>query len=194
MSRLPVCPECGQTDLVEKASTLYLAGTEMKYRRSKKNPGEVQPPEPSGENAPIQLSPGFRDLSAAELQALARRLAPPATKKEAPVRPINPDWAVAAVSMIVPLFLYQIITTQVGMLPVVLLALAAFYGFYFWQRKNILARFDARQEKERSKVEQVKQSIQRWMSLYYCGRDDCVFDPSRKVSAPADQLNGILMG
>jgi gamma-glutamyl:cysteine ligase YbdK (ATP-grasp superfamily) len=32
----------------------------------------------------------------------------------------------------------------------------------------------------------------RWNGLYYCARNDCVFDPTTNESAPTDQLHDLL--
>ena len=61
----------------------------------------------------------------------------------------------------------------------------------FWKRVSILQRF-ARQKAERQAgIDRVQHSIERWMTLYYCAREDVVFAPGGEV-IPADQMPGYL--
>jgi len=127
------------------------------------------------------------------LHALSRKMAPPASEKKAFSRPVNPDQAVFAFSLVVPLFLYGIITSQAGMLPLALGLLAVFYAVYFWQRVKLLARFDKEQVARRKADERVQRGIERWIKLYYCACDDWLFEPGSGVPVPLDQISGYLL-
>jgi hypothetical protein len=170
------CPVCGQSDQVEKASTLYLIGIGLNQARSQEqasNPDLKRKPSPSQ-------------------RALSRRLAPPASGKQVTMRPIHPDMVVAAFSLIAPVFLYGILTSQPGMFLPMLAILAVFYGFYFWKRKTMISRFEGQQASRQAADERVKRGIERWMKLYYCARDDGVFEPGNDELVPADQIAGYL--
>lgn len=188
MNRFPICPQCGQNTAVEKVSRLYVVGSEVKWRRKGRPGGPAEADGSPGE----ALAPAFAGLSGGQLQALGQRLAPPAGPRGAPLRLTPPDWAVAALTLIAPLFVYQVAAHQPEMLWLALAALAGFYAFYAWQRKAILARFAARQQGEQDEKRRVERAIQRWMSLYYCLDDDCVFDPAGGPPVPADQIAGVV--
>jgi hypothetical protein len=180
-----ICPQCGQGDQVEKVSTIYVRGIEVKWRRSQAAlPDEV-------ENSP-RRSRVVDEMPSSELMALAPRLAPPAAKKSAPMRAIHPDHAVVALSLVAPIFLYGILTSQASGLLIVLPLLAGFYIFYFWQRKRLIAKFHATQQAQKAAEQRIHRGIQRWMRLYYCARDDGVFEPGAGALTPTDQIPGLL--
>jgi len=128
------------------------------------------------------------DIQPASLQALSRRLAPPASNRQASVRPVHPDLVVLAFSLAVPIFLYGILTSQAILFLPALVILVIFYGFYLWQRKKVIARFDNRRAAQQEEVDQIRRGIERWMRLYYCARDDGVFESEKGPLIPADQM------
>lgn len=176
--RKVTCPTCGQSDLVEKASTLYLLGAERKS---------------SSEQSSVPQPAVLDHLSPAELRGLGRRLAPPSSPKQGLTRPVHPDLVVFVFSLVLPIFLYGIYTSQPGALLGIVPLLLAMYGLYFWQRRRIVERFDAQQQARRAEDQRVRRAIQRWMGLYYCLEDDGVFLPGDKEITPADQMMGRLM-
>jgi hypothetical protein len=180
------CPQCGQADQVEKVSSLYVYGIEKKWGRRRSDPSQNRTPSSS-------RSAFLEEMPEAELLTLSRRLAPPAAKKESGLQPIHPDLIVLAFSLVAPIFLYGILTSQSGGLVYVLPLLAAFYGFYFWKRRELITKFQAQQDARQAAKVQVKHGLQRWMSLYYCARDDGVFKPGAGELTPADQLAGFLL-
>lgn len=189
MPRPITCPECGQPDLVEKASTIYMRGVAEKWK------GRVASQTPASQAS----TAFFAEMEPAELQKLSRRLAPPSTGKQAPTRPIHPNLAVLAFSLVSPIFLYGIYTSQPGALIPILALLAGFYATYFWKRRSILARFEAQLLKQEKARNRVNMALERWMETYYCAREDVVFlledAPASQApgkTAPADQLAGLL--
>jgi hypothetical protein len=185
MSKPVICPGCSQADQVEKVSTIYMRGLELKWH-SQRSRFQDKP-----ETSP-RLAGLLAELSPTELQALSRRLAPPSSGKRAPTRPLHPDLVVLVFSLVAPFFLYGIYTSQAGVLPLVLLILAAFYSFYFWKRKTIVAKYQAQQAAQRAAEERIQAGIGRWMRLHYCAREDCVFEPGGATPVPADQMAGYL--
>ena len=176
------CPICEQSDQVEKVSTLYLVGIGMNHQ-------------PKSGEAPLDLPPTNAWVSAlppAELQALARRLKPPSSGKQAFSRPLHPDMVVIVFSLILPIFLYGIWTSQQQVLPAVLLVLTGAYALYFWKRKAIIARFQHNQNKRLSADERARRGVERWMKLYYCYGDDGVFPAQGGKLIPTDQMPGYL--
>ena len=183
MAQPITCPVCGQNEPVEKVSTIYLMGIEARNRR-----GSAKADDRGG--ARLFTKPG---ASEAALAALSRRLAPPASGKQAPTRPIHPDMAVITFSVVIPIFLYGILTSQAKMLLPIALLLLGFYGIYFWQRGNLIAKFAAEKAKQQAVERRLKDSIERWMNLYYCAEDEGVFEPGCDSLVPLDQMMGYLL-
>jgi len=182
MAKRVICPICGQADQVEKVSTIYLIGIGLNKLPPTENPtskGQI-------------FNPELQRMPTASLRALSRRLAPPSSGKQASFRPIHPDMVVIAFSLIAPLFLYGILTSQPAMFLPVLAILAGFYGLYFWKRKIIIEKFKSQEVSRQSVEGRTKRGIERWMKLYYCIQDDCVFYPGAKEMTPADQMAGFL--
>lgn len=175
------CPICSQADQIAKVSTLYIKGIESKHGgRDARSAGANSPAAP--------LPEFFEALSPDEIEDLSKKLTPPASKSEAFSRPIHPDQVVLIFSLIAPVFLYGVWTSQPASLALMLLILAAFYGLYFWRRKALIRRFEQRQLSRKDTNEKVHAAVERWMRLYYCARDESVFDPKNGASAPVDQM------
>ena len=173
------CPHCGETDMVEKVSTVYLMGIGLSQQAAK---DEDQPA------IPFKLS----GLPESELRSLARRLKPPASSRRMPTRPLHPDLYVLTFSLVIPIFLYGIYSSQRASLLPILVFLAGLYSLYFWKRKPIVARFARRQAELQTTQQHLEGAIGRWMKLYYCARDDGVFEPGKPELTPADQLHSFI--
>jgi hypothetical protein len=186
MSKPLVCPQCSQIDQVEKVSTIYILGIE-KTGQPRNTALRV-----ADSSAPSQ-SALLEAMSGDELQVLCRRLAPPATKKDTGLRLIHPDLVVLAFSLVAPIFIYGILTGQPGNLPLVLLLLSGFYVFYFWQRRGLISKFQVQQDTRRAAEARIKRGLQHWMNLYYCARDEGVFEPGSTRLTPLDQIAGYLL-
>ncbi|MBN2146487.1 MAG: hypothetical protein JW726_03825 [Anaerolineales bacterium] len=173
------CPACGQGDAVEKVSTIYLLGIGLARGGNAPQEGGGQP---QVAKAP---HPHWKELS--------KRLAPPAGGREGlGTRPVSPDMVVLTFTLVIPVFLVGILTSQRALLPVALLILAAFYAIYFALRKRLMAKFARGQAERAAKAERIKAGIARWMQLYYCERDDVVFEPGKGQAVPAERMNGLL--
>lgn len=171
---------------MDKVSKIYLSVLERKYAsRSSKTP---QPLESA--NGELRID---SQLDSQGLLSLAKKLTPPSSGKGAPFRPIHPDLVILVFSLITPLFLFRIYTTQVGMLPWILLLLAGFIGFYYVKRKSLITKFEAQRLAQKTAEDRIQKGIKRWMQLYYCARDDIVFNPLEAESIPVDMINGYLL-
>lgn len=170
------CPSCGQSDQVDKVSTIYLAGI-----------GQDRLP---ANAEPIRLQ--LQEITPDELRRLSRRLKPPASNRRAPTRPIHPDMMVVTFSLILPFFLYGIYQSQANILLPVLAVLAGFYALYLWKRRLIIARFERQVAAGKATDERIRRGIERWMKLYYCVRDDAVFEIGKSELVPADQMDWYL--
>lgn len=186
MPRVMRCPDCGQMDLVAKVSEIYVAGVELKLRRRKLG-ATVD------ETGPASPPPFWKEIPSQELQALSKQFAPPASRKQSTFRPINPDLMVATFSLIAPVFLYGVLTNQSSALLPTLFVLAVFYGFYFWKRKGLVAKFENMVQAQKTTEQRVKRGIERWLKLYYCARDEVVFKSGDSSGTPVDQIAGVLM-
>ncbi len=178
------CPTCGQADLVEKVSTIYIVGIGLNRRVS----GE----EHSGhEQEASLLQPWLTHLPPDALRSLSRRLAPPSSGKEPPFRPLHPDMVMLTFSLVAPIFLYGILSSQTRGLPLALVFLIGFYAFYLWKRKAMIARYESQKKSRQALHQRLRLGIERWMTLYYCAREDIVFAPGANLALPADQIAGI---
>ena len=169
------CPMCGKSETVEKVSTIYLTGLGLqKEKRADGNrlSGRVKP--------------------SADIRNLSGKMAPPSSQKKAFTRPVHPDQALLAFTVVTPIFLWGIFTSQANLLVPVLVLLVVFYGAYFWQRRRLLEKFQSEQAIRRDADGRVKRGIERWMRLYYCREDDVVFEPGKVKTLPLDQLPGYL--
>jgi hypothetical protein len=184
MSDQVICPVCSQSDQVDKVSTLYIEGI-----------GEKRLPFAKGAAAKEAGTARWRAtmLSPAELTHLSRKLAPPSSGKASLTRPVHPDLVVIAFSLILPVFLYNILSQQRAMLLPVLLILAGFYGLYFFKRQAVVARFERQQAARRAEQRRIERGIQTWMRLYYCARDSGVFLADRRELIPIDQMTWYLL-
>ncbi len=172
-----VCPACGQSDQVEKVSTIYLSGIAGKTRSDKHSP---------------QIKQASR-IPAHKLRPLSRALAPPSSGKSSPVRPIHPDTVVIAFSCILPIFLYGILKQQPAALIPIGSVLAILYGLYFYQRRAVIAKFESQQENQKREQARIERGIKTWMKLYYCDRDGGVFIPGQDELTPLEGLTGYLL-
>ena len=178
------CPACGQSDQVEKVSNIYVLGIEQRRRLSK---SQTQPE--IGETS--QNPPALSRNKSFPWRELSRRLAPPASGKQV-TRPIHPDLVVLTFSLTVPIFIYGIISSQPVMLLPMLLLLVLSYGLYFWKRAATVAKFERQRLAQQASADRIKRGIEIWMKLYYCAREDIVFELGKDRYAPADQMNGYL--
>jgi hypothetical protein len=174
-----ICPACGKSDQTDKVSAIYIQGLE----RGRQSVGAASQAEPAHSRSPVLLG-----KTALECRELSRRLAPPSAGKRLPTRPLHPDMVVIAYSLILPVFLYGILTSQRPLILPLLGLLAVSYGLYLWKRKAMVAKFESQVAARQAADERIKNAIERWMKLYYCARDDGVFIPPAGRLLPADQM------
>ncbi len=182
MVKRPTCPLCEMVDQVEKVSTIYLVGIGLKRSSTSVDPNKIAP----------ASNPVLMGIPTQSLRGLSKRLSPPAARSQAFTRPVHPDIAVLAFSLITPIFLFGVFTSQVALLIPVLILLALFYAAYFWKRKALIARFEHQVADRKASDERIQRGIRRWMNLYYCIRDDVIFEPGKSEPTPADQMPGYL--
>ena len=161
---------------------LYLTG--LNARRS----GDSAHLEPGASSDLVQrLRSTFPNYAAA-----SRKLAPPSSGKQVLMRTIHPDMIVLVFSLIVPFFLSTIYRSQTGSLIPIVVILFGFYALYFWQRKKLVRRYESQQSQRQAEEQRIRCAVARWMKLYYCARDEIIFEPGDDRFAPVDQMMGFL--
>lgn len=182
-----ICPKCNQADLVDKVSKIYMTAMERKYGARARI---KLLPEDGGDSSRLIIE---SQIGVQRLYLLAKKLIPPSSGKKTIIRLIHPDMVVIVFSLIAPFFIYQIATSQLNILPLTVLVLVGFYIFFFLQRKRLIAKFEAQKLAQKTAEERIQRGIKRWMQLYYCARDDIVFNPLDSEFVPIDLVNGYLM-
>lgn len=162
------CPVCRQPDQVEKVSQLYLEGIGIQRA------GRPQP-------------------ALQDRRLLARRFAPPAPSKAGLLRLIHPDLTVMGFSGVLVFFIAGIWESQRAMLVPALAILAIFFGAYLLQRRKLIATFEGQVNTRKSADRRTERGVSAWMRLYYCARDDVVFEPGKNEAVPASQMIEHLM-
>ncbi len=179
MEQTITCPQCGQSDQVEKVSTIYLTGLEKRHSRFAKGKAQEK------DTLKINLAP--RDL-----EHLSQWLAPPSSGAGRVTRPVHPDWVLLAMTAILPVFIAGIWNSQRGALIPVLAVMALFYGLYFLRRRVLIERYQNELEAQQNQKERIERGIRTWMKLYYCHREGIIFLPGRKEFIPVDQIDTFL--
>lgn len=177
-----ICPICERAEMVNKVSAIYIHALQAKKSASEKN-GRALVPDLAA----------LRGIPDEELPALGKRLAPPASPRELPTRPVHPDLVVLVFSLVLPIFLAGIRSNQPVMFVPVVAILVLCYLFYFWKRGAAIAKFERQRAIRQASGERVKRGVERWMRLYYCAEDDAVFEAGSQASAPADLIAGYLL-
>ncbi len=172
-----VCPECGKDDMVQKVSAIYSDGVST-----------ISYQQPVAIQTKSGAFYGNIDKTAVNSTALARRLAPPPMPKEP-----GPSSGCVVVSLIVGLITALYISISLGLeegvLSYILFSAVAFFipmgllGMYY---KPAL-----KEHKEKLMPEWAK-ARQKWLELYYCSRNDCVFNPDTSESVPPEKMSTLL--
>lgn len=190
------CPICGEVDLVAKASSLYVLGVERKLHHASGGAKRRTRQDSAlnvGREHGYPLPRMAQELTSDELVILSQRLAPPAAPKPSSARILHPDLVVLTFSLIIPVFLSGIYSNQRSWLLPLAVVLVLAYGLYFWQRRALIARFETRKSRDLAADERIRRAMERWMRLYYCARDDVVFDPELNLAEDADRMAGFLI-
>ncbi len=177
-----ICPVCGESDQVEKVSTVYLLGIGLKRRIS----------EDKAKPAPATINSLYLGMPAEELRELSRKLAPPSAGKSGFTRPVHPDVFVLTFSLILPFFLFGIYTSQRNVLLPMLVVLAVFVAWYVWKRKSMIAKYERQQNERQDAEKRTKHGVENWLKLYYCLKDDGVFEKGSRDLAPASEIGQLL--
>ncbi len=183
MTSSPACPHCGQADKTYKVSLLYLESTARLHQRQAENQPEL-------DGLLSDLLPANSN-SITQTQLLTRLLhsfTPPSGEKHV-TRRIHPDAMVTFFGLFLVLLAYRVATTQPGQLPVVLILVFGSALAYLLARKAILRRYEERIRQEQEENARIENAVARWMRLYFCSRDQGVFDPEQDQFVPLERMS-----
>lgn len=161
----PRCPQCRRMDAIQKVSAIVQGGV-------------------STTNVNYESSHGLYKVSTTATgesrTILAQRLAPPPK----PEGESTPDMYLAAFGILVLTGLVFWITSSAGIGPACISAFIVFMLLAIpgaiWEQGKAKARLNA-------KLPTWEQAIKNWNRLYYCARDDIVFDPENNSFASSSQ-------
>jgi hypothetical protein len=167
-------------------SLLYLESTARLHQRQAENQPELDGllsdllPENSNATAQTQL-----------LTRLLRAFTPPSGEKHV-TRRVHPDAMVIFFGLFLLLLAYRAATTQPGQLPAILILVCGSALAYLLARKAILRRYQERIRQEQEENARVENAVARWMRLYFCCRDQGIFDPEENQFVPLEQMSDLL--
>lgn len=184
-NQTPNCPCCSLSNKSYKLSRVYLEAAARVNRRNITSQHCLD----------AFLSDLLPASSPAEKQAFTERLvamfAPPAGKIRM-ARSIHPDWMIVFLSAIGLVMAYQVSSHQPELFPVVGTLLGFVLLVYILARPPVLRRFVYQQNLESEEKTRVERAVMRWMGLYICACEPCIFEPATQRSVPLDQLRRLL--
>lgn len=164
-----LCPKCNKDDQIQKVSSIYSGGTAI---------------------ADYDTYAGRR--TAVSTTNLAKKLSPPPKPKLA-----DEGWsscsglAVFAIAGVILGFIVRAISsvispaTKESAFPFIIGFLIGFFGLIL-----LIKSYSAKQSKKLEPI--YKNAVTKWNELYYCYRDDCVFDPSTNESTSSEEMDRLL--
>ena len=166
------CPQCGKDDQTEQVSLLYKSGISVSLGGLwTKIPGRIVPN--------FAIAPVYNQT------IISRKLSPP-------LHPTAPDrlvpFGIVALGVFVLIWSVIFLVTATAVWSPMLLAGASLValGAVIFTKQN------ANQEVYNQLVKSWEESMRSWERLYYCTRDDCVFDPVTRRSVPLDEMVRLL--
>lgn len=170
-----ICPQCGKDDMIQKVSAIYSAGIAS---------GSYSGPSTGvaiGSGKPALVG-GYTTVHGTSQTALSSKLSPP-------VRPSAPSpvgWIMIGGLVLIGIWTLINIRGE-----------GALVGFGFIGFAVLLVALGGKGET--AKKQAYQQAMQKWNHaiavwdrLYYCARNDCIFDPSTEASVPADRMYDLL--
>ena len=134
---------------------------------------------------------GREPVSPGEITQISRQFGPPQGRTTV-MRPVHPDLVVGLFSLMALVFLFNTFSASAVSFWTILIIWLVFLGGYVLARKRIVSRHLASLDTVRLEKDGVQNAVERWMGLYYCASDGCVFDPRRGDSVPLEGLQGYL--
>jgi hypothetical protein len=184
LNQAPVCPQCGQADKAYKVSLLYQESSARISHHEKDHQPELDG----------LLSDLAADPSRASLQTLHRLMqsfAPPASENR-PSRTLSPDIVAVAFGLIMLVLVSQVAARQPENFPLAVGILFAAGLAYLLFRRPIMQHYRARISEQQETDQRLQEATSRWMRLYYCSRDQGVFDPQQNRIVPVEQIQNLV--
>ncbi len=123
---------------------------------------------------------------------IARMAAPPSGAGKV-VRPLHPDAVVLGFTAISGFVLLEMQRSRFhGLFPATVV-LAVALAAYLLCRRFIVNRYRRERDREAGEGERIRGAVERWMGLYYCGREGTVFDPGSGRTYPVTDLAKALL-
>lgn len=182
----PACPHCGHFDQTYKISLLYLECSARLHQKE-----TINQPELDGMLNNLGIDVENQGVSPQLLSQMIQWFAPPEGEKQV-TRTIHPDFIVLVFGLVAVFLVYQVSIYQSSQFPIAVIILAAAGLAYLLARKTIVTRYQARMIQEQETNRQVEQAINRWMRLYYCSRDQGIFNPDLNRFVPIEQMRTLL--
>ncbi len=183
---VPACASCGERDLVVKLSRIYFDALSMIA-----HPGQALPQS-------LSLLSGFKARKPGNIgrfryyREVARMAAPPSGAGKV-LRPLHPDAVVLGFAAISGLVLREMFRSRFqGLLPAAVV-LAVALAAYLLGRRFVIRRFSREREREAGEGRRVRSAVEKWMELYYCGKEGSVFDPGSGRTYPVAGLADSLL-
>ena len=184
----PVCPKCGLSDHVEKVSVLATSQSNKTVEIPAQPTRKTEPVDQSKLNTELPTTTSIPDSS------FRAKLAPPQQPQSK--SPINCAGGLfmllstVALTGVVAGYLAGIQRGYSQWLQIFYgsIAFSAFFIFMTIRyTRSFFKELRAYQGESVKQMEAWQKSMEKWDRLYYCQRDDCVFDPNQNVAvAPAD--------
>ena len=181
------CPICDDAENSYKVSEIYMQSL-MRLKSGDKAEAPVI------DQLQAEIPPKRRDKlkGSRYYRELMESFAPPQGESQS-TRAINPDWVAFAMAALSIFFLYQIFTTQREAFWYSLGFAVIAFAAYFILRKKILARYQIQKAQESGSKGKVERAIGTWMKLYYCTKDNVVFEDKKGDPIPVDQMRSYLL-
>jgi hypothetical protein len=159
-----VCPKCEKDDQVQKVTSIVTSGSATAYHK-------------------VDGFAGGSGTSVSQTQ-LAKRLAPPSKPISNGINGVPPVMAMLILvggGLLIAFVLFSLpANDNLGYV-----GIALFLGIVIW----ISSKPD---NKLKSQLLVWEQKLSNWKELYYCHRDDCVFDPNTNKTASPENLERLL--
>ncbi|HVO43328.1 MAG TPA: hypothetical protein VMT34_11925 [Aggregatilineales bacterium] len=174
-----ICPQCGRDDMAQKVTGIYETGTAT---------GAFQ-----GRTRPLLglLPDGVQNLSGSTQTLLSRKLTPPPRPAKTSERLL----LLVIVGMIM-LVVSEGLLVLVGLLlkfPSLGIGFLGLLVGFLIVGGTVLATLVYTRNHQHT-IKAWQDAIAIWERLYYCSRNDCIFDPLTRQSVPTDRMDLLLYG
>ena len=158
---------------------IYVSGITVPAQRS------------ASDHAVLMAVFGREPVSPAEIQQITRQFGPPQGRATM-LRPVHPDLVVGLLSVMALVFLVNTFAASRISFWAILGIWLVFLVGYGLTRRPILSRHQAGLDAAQEEKNGVQDAVERWMRLYFCTSDGCIFDPQRGDSLPLDGMQRYL--